>query len=544
MSVAEKNITKGITKICSLVLLAGLAWTFLANISIFPNRQISVNEICDNAIDDDLDGLIDLNDPDCECEILEPVSLIPNPSFEDLDCCPSQRSQLYCADSWLQASAPTTDLIHMCDWMGWEEFPPPLPFPDGEGIMGFRDGRVRSGNSNFAQRDWKEYAGACLFEPLKANELYQFEFYVGFVNEESSPPINITFFGTTDCDNLPFGNRDPAFGCPTNGPRWEKLGSSLVSGGDGNIWVKTSIEVKPEEDITAIAIGPDCPHVENPVNTYYFFDNLVLADASSFKLRIREVSHPCNSDFTLEVTEEPGITYQWYKDGIALIGESGSQLSQIYGEGIYQVRILEDRSCQISKGYFHFIPSYQEEISDVFCNNGSYEFGRQQLYESGTYIDTFKTVYNCDSIVTLHLEELEELSDTLSATILDGSSYEVGPYRYDEEGEYEVNLTSSLGCDSLLLLQLKFFDFYIPNIFSPNQDGVNDVFRVFGAEDLIEKRDLTILDRWGAKIYHGPEWDGTHNGQKVNPGVFVYIGRLRMNDGTLAEVSGTVTVVR
>ncbi|MFT5166836.1 MAG: hypothetical protein ACI8P3_002068 [Saprospiraceae bacterium] len=91
------------------------------------------DEICDNAIDDDNDGLIDLNDPDCEYEIIEPVSLIPNPSFEDMNCCPSNRSQLNCTDSWIQASEPTTDYLHTCGWMGWDDFPPPLPFPDGQG---------------------------------------------------------------------------------------------------------------------------------------------------------------------------------------------------------------------------------------------------------------------------------------------------------------------------------------------------------------------------------------------------------------------------
>ena len=97
----------------------------------------------------------------------------------------------------------------MCDWMGWDEFPPPLPFPDGEGIMGFRDGRVPIANSR--QPDWKEYAGSCLLAPLEANNVYRFEFDVGFVSPLASPPINITFFGTTDCANLPFGDGAPGF---------------------------------------------------------------------------------------------------------------------------------------------------------------------------------------------------------------------------------------------------------------------------------------------------------------------------------------------
>ena len=112
-------------------------------------------EICDNAIDDDGDGLIDLNDSDCNCPEVEPISLIPNPSFEDQECCPSNRSQMNCATTWIQASAPTTDYLHTCGWMGWDDLPPPLPFPDGEGCLGFRNGRPGGGNGEDPQPNWK-----------------------------------------------------------------------------------------------------------------------------------------------------------------------------------------------------------------------------------------------------------------------------------------------------------------------------------------------------------------------------------------------------
>ena len=98
-------------------------------------------EICENARDDDGDGLTDLNDPDCACRIVKPESLIPNPSFEERTCSPVDRSQLNCAETWIQASEATTDYLHTCGWMGWPNFPPPLPFPDGEGCVGFRNGR-------------------------------------------------------------------------------------------------------------------------------------------------------------------------------------------------------------------------------------------------------------------------------------------------------------------------------------------------------------------------------------------------------------------
>lgn len=129
------NIINQIVLIVSLVYSANTYQISGGVSSIYGSTQ-ATDEICNNAIDDDNDGLIDLNDPDCDCELIRPVSRIPNPSFEDFDCCPDNKSQLDCATSWIQASNPTTDFIHTCGWMGWQEFPPPMPFPDGDGIVG------------------------------------------------------------------------------------------------------------------------------------------------------------------------------------------------------------------------------------------------------------------------------------------------------------------------------------------------------------------------------------------------------------------------
>ena len=71
-------------------------------------------EICDNGIDDDSDGLVDLNDPDCSCgqEIWTLLDNIPNPSFEEKLCTPNSLSQLFCVTDWEQPAPGTTDYFH------------------------------------------------------------------------------------------------------------------------------------------------------------------------------------------------------------------------------------------------------------------------------------------------------------------------------------------------------------------------------------------------------------------------------------------------
>jgi len=509
-------------------------------------------EDCANGVDDDDDGLIDLNDPECTCEILSQESLIPNPSFEESTCCPVERSMLNCAVGWFQASEPTTDLIHPCGWTGWDGHFPPFPFPDGEAIIGFANGRlVDFGN---LQSNWKEYAGACLLSPLEANTTYRFEFSLGFTNDILSPELDITFYGTTDCSFLPFGVGNPDFGCPTNDPNWKRLASRIVGGGGGPAWIETEITITPDEDIHAIAIGPPCVASNAGRTTYYFIDNLVLADLRSFEFKIAEVNHPCADDFTLSVSAEEGITYQWYKDGIALIGEESALLSMNYGEGEYQVRIESEGSCLLTETYTYVVPEFTEPSLVTICKDEVYEFGDQILTESGSYTMTFTTEDNCDSMVSLTLDILPELKETVRAKVFEGETFDgIENQNFDTPGTYEVTLSNRFGCDSLVTLELDFYQVYFPNVFSPNYiDASNTRFMVAGNDDLVEVKSMSIYDRWGMRVYNGINefqsdvqgWGGMHNGKMAEQGSYSYIAIIEMDDGKERKFTGTVLLIK
>jgi gliding motility-associated-like protein len=502
-----------------------------------------MTELCANAVDDDNDGLIDLNDPDCTCEVIEPISLIPNPSFEDLNCCPNDRSQLDCAEVWIQASVPTTDLIHDCGWPGWAGYAPPRPFPDGEAVMGFRDGRppfmMDDGNPF-----WKEYAGACLISPLLAGNRYRFEFEIGFVDRLYSPPINVSFFGTANCDNLPFGGADDRFGCPTNDPSWKRLEATFVSGDSGNRWVKTSIEVTPGEDIAAIAIGPDCPGIAANVGLYYYFDNLILDEFEAFTFIISGTTHPCAEDYRLTIPAWENRTFQWYREGIALLGETDATLNDRPVEGQYVVVIDDGEGCRTSPAFDYRLPVFLQRSTVTICADDYYQFGDRQLTTSGSYRDTFRSVNNCDSIVPLELTVLGESLDTVDVKIFDGEAYEVGAFTIRQQGDFDVVLTSVLGCDSLVLVRLDYYQVYFPTAFSPNGDGINDRFSVQGGDDLAEVLELKVFDRWGNLLSEETSWDGRRSGEPLNPGVYVYKARLLMDDGEERGFSGAVALLR
>ena len=86
---------------------------------------------------------------------------------------------------------------------------------------------------------------------------------------------------------------------------------------------------------------------------------------------------------------------------------------------------------------------------------------------------------------------------------------------------------------------------YIPNIFSPNSDGQNDVLYVRG--DGIQQLELIIYNRWGEIVFKSTDqakgWDGTYKGAKVEAGAYSYILKAEFSGNVTKKLNGTITVV-
>lgn len=92
------------------------------------------------------------------------------------------------------------------------------------------------------------------------------------------------------------------------------------------------------------------------------------------------------------------------------------------------------------------------------------------------------------------------------------------------------------------------FTFYIPNAFTPNNDGINDEF--YGKGEGIIDYDIWVFDRWGVLIFHGNElndkWNGKANGDNDVAQQDVYVWKVRLTDvfHKKHDYIGTVTLVK
>lgn len=138
------------------------------------------------------------------------------------------------------------------------------------------------------------------------------------------------------------------------------------------------------------------------------------------------------------------------------------------------------------------------------------------------------------------------VADMLSTTVLPKHT-----------GWYTVTIVNEAGCsvsDSVLIVVDAYKPIYIPNVITPNNDGINDRLTVYGNIAATGVEVFQIFDRWGGMMWEGTGpgilndeslgWDGTYKGQPVTPGVYSYRVVVEFLDDIPVVFTGTVTVMK
>ena len=330
---------------------------------LFTLSQTSLaQEICDNGIDDDGNGLIDLNDLNgCPCDpVLQLPTLITNGSFEDFNCCPEGVSQspydyLNCATGWVDyLETATADYFNACDY-----FPGSVPDPLPNG----GSGAVGMGIASSPGTSYYEFIAQCLPVQMQTGQTYEFGFnvasirrFLGTYADLTYPinygPVDLAIYGISSCPPLPYDLGVPANICITD-LGWTQLGQVTYVPTEN--WEEVSFSFAAPFDVQAIAFGPTCPTptdytMSNQSWPYFFFDDIVL---EPIVLAIEVEGDICTDDLVLTATPYDATIaqYQWYFNGVAIVGETAEQLPvSALGltEGIYQISARNAVDCVVA----------------------------------------------------------------------------------------------------------------------------------------------------------------------------------------------------
>lgn len=233
-----------------------------------------------------------------------------------------------------------------------------------------------------------------------------------------------------------------------------------------------------------------------------------------FDANILEGCPPLDVAFT-DLSPQNGVSYSW-DFGNGSISMADSIVSAAYTDlGSYDVTLAIEFSehCRNSQTILDMIEIFESPVADFSTSpSNPSNLSPEVLFNDLSTGDLVQWFWNFGNGNT---------SDKSHATTV-----------FETPGLYDVQLvvTSANGCIDSLTRQItvnSIVNFYIPNAFSPNDDGVNDQFEIFPVGPLQEYK-LTIFDRWGGTIYVSNNssefWGGDlPNGNKADIGVYTYL---------------------
>ena len=121
----------------------------------------------------------------------------------------------------------------------------------------------------------------------------------------------------------------------------------------------------------------------------------------------------------------------------------------------------------------------------------------------------------------------------------------------EETTTYTVSITDSNGCinsDSIIVIIDDTVLVYLPNAFTPDGDGINDVFPPHGFNITGNEYLFMIFNRWGELLFESRKplasWDGTYKGKLVKNDTYIWKLEYVDDNGDLQNRIGNVTVVR
>ena len=229
----------------------------------------------------------------------------------------------------------------------------------------------------------------------------------------------------------------------------------------------------------------------------------------------------CATDYLLTTGLGTGFTFAWSN------GTSANELL-VSQSGSYGVTITDAIGCTAA------------DQADV------------QLYDAVSLtLPDQVTVYQGQSVSLSPVLTGGSGSGTWSWTPADGLSCSGCPAPVstpDADIVYVVTYTDQAGCVATdqVIVDVQNSAIYIPDVFTPNGDGQNDEFGIFGLG--IRQVEWRVFNRWGEKVFEtrnpADGWNGVYKGKEQPVGVYVYFALITLENGKTENYQGSVTLLR
>lgn len=376
--------------------------------------------------------------------------------------------------------------------------------------------------------------------------------------------------------------------------KWDSVSASICSGQSILVGTHTYSTTGLYRDTIATATC-DSIHILNLTVSDYKRDSVGIALCAGDTINIGGIAYystgiyrdtiptsTCDSIFTLNLTVLPAI--QHTINQAICRGDSFSLGNINYSNtGIYTDTLSSVMGCDSVIVLMLTVNDVKRDtlLADI-CQGEGIDIGGLVYTQGGIYTDTFSTA-TCDSIrtliITVHAKPVLYINpsdttvnsgETFELTVVSDSIYnyvwqspsgisvtELSPgtvmaTAYNS-GWVVVQASNAYNCittDSAWVeVQYCHESIFVPNGFSPNSDGNNDEFRVYGKCILLDR--VQVFNRWGEKVWDTPDmekgWDGYYKGQLQVPGVYVYVVTYFSTAKTEAVVQtlkGSLTLIR
>ncbi len=228
-----------------------------------------------------------------------------------------------------------------------------------------------------------------------------------------------------------------------------------------------------------------------------------------------------NNVFSIDATLENATAYAW-STGLK------EPIEAITRNGRYDVSVTIDGVCRV-----------EDWLRISFSDGPSVALGNDTTI--------------CQRSSGLILKPIVEFED-LDFLWSDGSTTD--SIFVNRPGAYTVQVENDCGSDvaNILVSAEDCRNFYMPNAFSPNSDGINDLLFPFTeSRDVTQITSYEIYDRWGVQVHsvengmpNNPEmgWDGTYRDEPAPPGIYVYQIILQFRDGQESLIKGDFTLFK